>query len=71
MLNYIVNLMWCQILPDSEDELEREYTNLSDLSNDLAEEYPHYKPENYSPTWRHFIFNNSRIMLCLLRCFFK
>ena len=60
MLNYILNFMWCQILPDSEDEFVRELTDLSDLPIDLiAEEYPYYKPEYYSPTWRHFIFNNT------------
>ena len=58
MLSYILNFLFCQVLPDSEDEYEREYTDLSKLSNDLAEEYPYYKPEYYSPTWRHFIFNN-------------
>jgi len=51
--------LFCQVLPDSEDEYEREYTDLSKLSNDLAEEYPNYKPEYYSPTWNHFIFNNT------------
>ena len=59
MLNKILIFICCQILPDSEHEFERELTNLSDLSNDLAEEYPHYQPEHYSPTWRHFIFNNT------------
>ena len=58
MLSYILNFMFCQIIPDSEDEYEREYTDLSKLSNDLAEEYPNQKPEYYSPTWNHFIFNN-------------
>ena len=57
MFNKILHFICCQILPDSEDEFEREYTNLSDLSNDLAEEYPHYKAENYSHTWNH-LFNN-------------
>ena len=60
MLSYILNFIWCQILPDSEDELEREYTDLSNLSNDLAEEYPNDKPENYSDTWTHFLSNNKR-----------
>ena len=58
MLNKILNFIWCQILPDSEDEFERELTDLSNLPIDLiAEEYPHYKPENYSHTWNH-LFNN-------------
>jgi len=57
MLSYILNFLFCQVLPDSEDEYEREYTDLSKLSNDLAEEYPNYKPENYSHTWNH-LFNN-------------
>ena len=60
MLSYILNLMFCQIIPDSEDEYElpREFTDVSKLSNDLANEYPTQKPEYYSPTWNHFIFNN-------------
>ena len=70
MFNYIFNLMWCQVLPDSEDEFEREYTNLSDLSNDLAEEYPHYKPENFRRprdilylTTRRIIFMSLALLL--------
>ena len=60
MLNYILNFICCQILPDSEVEFERELTDLSNLPIDLiAEEYPNYKPEYYSPTWNHFIFNNT------------
>ena len=57
MLSYILNFMFCQILPDSEDEFEREYTDLSKLSNDLAEEYQYEKPNDYSHTWNH-LFNN-------------
>ena len=36
MLSYILNLIWCQILTDSEDELEKEYTDLSNLPIDLV-----------------------------------
>ena len=60
MLSYILNFIWCQILPDSEDELEREYTDLSNLSNDLAEEYPYEKPNDYSQAWNQFVSNNKR-----------
>ena len=53
--------MFCQIIPDSEDEYElpREFTDVSKLSDDLAYEYPTTnRPEYYSYTWNHFIFNN-------------
>ena len=61
MLSYILNFIWCQILPDSEDELEREYTDLSNLPIDLvSEEYPYEKPNDYSQAWNQFVSNNKR-----------
>jgi len=61
MLSYILNFIWCQILPDSEDELEREYTDLSNLPIDLvSEEYPYEKPNDYSQTWNQFVSNNKK-----------
>ena len=61
MLSYILNFIWCQILPDSEDEYEREYTDLSNLPIDLVSaEYPYEKPNDYSQTWNQFVSNNKR-----------
>ena len=61
MLSYILNFIWCQILPDSEDELEREYTDLSNLPIDLvSEEYPYEKPNDYSYAWNQFVSNNKK-----------
>jgi len=61
MLSYILNFIWCQILPDSEDEYEREYTDLSNLPIDLvSEEYPYEKPNDYSQAWNQFVSNNKR-----------
>ena len=58
MLSYILNFIWCRNLPDSEDEYEREYTDLSNLPIDtIAEEYPEDKPNGYSHAWNH-LFNN-------------
>ena len=47
--------------PDSEDELEKEYTDLSNLPIDLvSEEYPYEKTNDYSHTWNQFLANNKR-----------
>ena len=58
MISYFYNLIFCAIIPDSEDEFERELTDLSNLPIDLiSEEYPYEKPIDYSNTWNH-LFNN-------------
>ena len=68
MFRYILILCFCQILPDSEDEYEREYTDLSNFPIDLiSEEYPYEKPNDYSHTWNH-LFNN-KLMASYISCF--